>query len=287
MAEEFGDFADDTKRHARKVQSRSIALSARIEAYLKVLARKLIKDMIEEIKAHGPNFKIEKADEPWDEEKLLRLISLYGLRQANDSGKEFSPDKWEIQPSFVSDYLESKRILIQRIREGFEKDFRESVARAMSEWSKESPQLTMGAVSQRLRTWLTVSTMDDAPTRLQPLGSKFTVGGLGSRARTIARTEINGARNVARMEAGRLTGNTHKIWLAYTDGKSGDRHHEALNKQVRGLGELFENPITGARLMYPGDQNARSKFGVAGEIIRCRCSVRPISQRQAQRLMNR
>ena len=133
---------------------------------------------------------------------------------------------------------------------------------------------------------------------MKALGGRFTEDGLIARSRMIARTEINAARNYGRMEAGKALGRTHLIWIAMDDGRSGARHHEALDGQIREMGKAFKNPKTGSELMYPGDPGAsakfrrggkvlRSKWGAAGEIINCRCSVRPISAQMAARLKGR
>ena len=122
------------------------------------------------------------------------------------------------------------------------------------------------------------------------------VEGLAARARMIARTEINAARNYGRVEAGKLMGRTHLVWLAYNDGQSGKRQHDALDGQIVEMGKPFKNPKTGAQLLYPGDPQATQRFrrggkvvrgNAASEIINCRCSVRPITAQMAERLRGR
>jgi len=93
----------------------------------------------------------------------------------------------------------------------------------------------------------------------------------------IARTEINQARNRGRVEAGKILGTQYWMWIAETDGLSGDRQHDALDGQIRPTGEAFVNPATGESLEYPGDPGAD-----ASEIINCRCSVRPLTADQAK-----
>ena len=274
------DFRGETNRELRKLESRAISLSAAILAYLRAKSKRLIRETIGEIKTVGKVLKVRKANlEGLTEEqkRFLRLLTYFGVRQITDSGKEYAGSSWLIKPEFVSNYLENKIILIQQLDSHIEREFRESVGRALGPWLEEDPQPTVNQISQRLRTWLTVPNSDDSPAMLKPLGNRFTVQGLGARARTIARTEINAARNYGRVEAGKLTGRNHLLWIASSDGKSGQRHHEALDGLIVRQGEFFENPITGAKLRYPGDPKADSKFGVAGEVINCRCSVRPVS----------
>jgi len=140
----------------------------------------------------------------------------------------------------------------------------------------KEPELTVQQVSRRLRDWLLVPQAKDTPPILKPLGQRFTSHGIGARAKMIARTEINQARNRGRLEAGKITGATHYMWLAMNDGLSGPREHDALDGQVQPAGSLFVNPSTGVELAYPGDPGADAE-----EIINCRCSIRPLTAAQA------
>ena len=279
------DFDGETKREAKKIEGRAVSLSNAVRAYLKLRTKQLVRELTGDIKQTGKVRNMRKAKRQTAEQKRLKkLLAYYGIRQITDSGKEIAGSKWLIPNSYMSDYLSQKEILIQQLDSSIEKEFRKAVGDALSEWTKETPRPTIGQISQRLRTWLSVASQKEAPTLLKPLGNRFTVEGLGARARMIARTEINGARNYGRVEAGKLVGREFLIWIASNDGKSGQRHHEALDGQVVESGKYFKNPKTGARLKYPGDSGARSKFGVAGEVINCRCSARPISARMAERM---
>ena len=279
------DFKGERKEERKRVERRALKLSEAVKEYLKFKTRSMVRDMTRELKQSG---KISKARKQGartrEEKKLLRLLMIFGMRQITDSGKEYAGSEWKIPPDFISEYLAQKEILIQQLDASIEKEFRTSVARALSEWMKEDPTPTIGQLSERLRRYLTVPSQDDSPRLLKPLGNRFTEEGLGARARMIARTEINGARNYGRVEAGKLMGRTHVLWIASNDGKSGARHHEALDGQIVKQGKYFKNPKTGARLRYPGDPKTRSKLGGAGEVINCRCSVRPITERMAKLL---
>ena len=282
---EEDDFKGESRRDAKKLEQRALHLSTGVRAYLRFKTRKLVRELTGEIKNTGKVLRVRKATRRSKEEKrLVKLMSFYGLRQITDSGKEYAGSEWVIPNSYISDYLSQKEILLQQLDSSIEKEFREAVGNALAEWMKETPRPTVGQISQRLRTWLTVSSQKDAPTLLKPLGNRFTAEGLGARARMIARTEINAARNYGRVEAAKLTGREFLIWVSSNDGKSGQRHHEALDGLIVRNGRYFKNPKTRARLRYPGDPTARSKFGVAGEVINCRCSVRPISAQMAERL---
>tara|TARA_R110000751_G_scaffold172551_1_gene278924 strand:+ start:1476 stop:2441 length:966 start_codon:yes stop_codon:yes gene_type:complete len=287
------DFQGERKKDRKKVERRALKLSEAINEYLKFKTRSMVRDLTREIKQTGKILKVRKAGpQTREEKKLLRLLSIYGMRQITESGEEYAGSKWTIPADFISEYLSQKEILIQRLDSNIEKEFRQTVGRALASWMREDPRPTIGQISERLRNSLTVASQDDSPRLLKPLGNKFTAEGLGARARMIARTEINGARNYGRFEAGKLMGRTHLLWLASNDGKSGKRRHDRMSGLVVEMGKPFVNPTTGSEILYPGDPNATKKVGRgarvvrgnAGEIINCRCSVRPITARMADRL---
>jgi hypothetical protein len=287
------DFQGERKQDRKKVERRAVKLSEAINEYLKFKTRSMVRDLTRELKQNGKLLKVRKAGpQTREEKKLLRLLSIYGMRQIDESGEEYAGSKWTIPADFISEYLAQKEILIQRLDSSIEKEFRQTVGRALAAWMREDPRPTIGQISERLRNSLTVASQADSPRLLKPLGNKFTAEGLGARARMIARTEINGARNYARFEAGKLMGRTHLLWLASNDGRSGKRRHDRMNGMIVEMGEPFVNPTTGSKILYPGDPTATKKVrrggrvvrGNPGEIINCRCSVRPITSSMADRL---
>ena len=274
------DFDGESRRHRRVVTSRAKAMAGALESYLKAEAKKHIRKIIQELRSEGPRalMRVRKASgDDWDDEKLLKIIMLYGVRQIVDSGREIAGSKWLLTPAMRDTYLFEKEILLQRIPKNLRKEMRHSVGRALGTWYADEPELSIGQVSHRLRNWLTVPSAAKTPYALKPLGKRFTAFGLAARARMIARTEINQARNRGRVEAGKILGTQYWMWVSETDGLSGDRQHDALDGQIRPEGEAFVNPATGESLEYPGDPGAD-----ASEIINCRCSVRPLTAEQAK-----
>lgn len=274
------DFDGESRKHRRATTERAKALARALESWLKKESRKNVNRIIREIRRDGPKslMRVKKADgDEWDYETLVRVVTLYGLRQINDSGAEFAKDAWVFKPAAKSAWLLEKQVQLQRIPPNLEKEMRSAVGKALGTWYTTDPGLTIQQISQRLRTWLTVPSAAETPYELKPLGKRFTSHGLGARARMIARTETNQARNRGRLEAGKIMGTQYWIWLAETDGLSGDRQHDALDGQVRATGEPFVNPATGAVLEYPGDPGAE-----AGEVINCRCSIRALTADQAK-----
>lgn len=110
------------------------------------------------------------------------------------------------------------------------------------------------------------------------LVDRYRVNALRHRGETIARTETLAALNKSEwlsikqvIEQGNLTSEAvTKIWDDAGDNRV--RHsHEQMDGQRRALDEPFVSPLSGARLMHPGD----TSLGASGkEVIGCRCRVR-------------
>ena len=282
------DFDGEGWKDRRKTVARAKSMAVQIERWMKVQAKRELRRMLEEMRLRGMKAlsekRVKKQQDEWDDKMLMAIIRRYGVRQITDTGRDFAGSAWVFTPEKKREFLQEKIVQIQGVRRSLQREMRHSVGVALSDWLEQDPNLSINEVSNRLSEWLTVSSAAETPRALKPLGQRFTSHGMGARARMIARTEQNQARNVGRVESARDLGVEYMVWFANNDGKSGERHHEAMDKQVRRVGEEFVNPLTGARLRYPGDQNAKSPFGVAGEIINCRCSVRPITEEQARRL---
>lgn len=112
------------------------------------------------------------------------------------------------------------------------------------------------------------------------LVDRYRMNALQHRGETIGRTEALAALNRSEwlatkqaVEQGNLRADAVKrVWDS-----AGDRRvrpaHKALDGQSVGLDEPFVSPLTGARMMHPGDTslNAPGK-----EVIDCRCRVRTV-----------
>ena len=88
------------------------------------------------------------------------------------------------------------------------------------------------------------------------------------RAQKIASTSVNSGFEIAQMEAYERAEIERKAWLSTRDSAVRDTHDEADGQEVA-LDEPFI--VGGAELMHPGDP-----FGPIDEIVRCRCTSRPI-----------
>jgi hypothetical protein len=78
------------------------------------------------------------------------------------------------------------------------------------------------------------------------------------------------AENQGRLAAYEATGVEELEWIAYSDGRSGDRHHERLDGVRIRRGETWRTPL-GNRLRLPGDPS-----GPVEDTANCRCTMRPV-----------
>ena len=102
---------------------------------------------------------------------------------------------------------------------------------------------------------------------------------LNDRGNTIARTELLGSLHHAQNEGLQQLVDSGAVradqvtrrWDSAEDSATRESHR-AMDDQRVGINEPFVSPVTGARLMFPGD----TSLGAPGsEIINCRCVSRP------------
>lgn len=155
------------------------------------------------------------------------------------------------------------------IAEDTQERVREHVRRILGEGDRQSPRATVGEITRRIATEIKAGSPDEP----EDTGGVFS----WARAQTIARTELVQVENTARVVAYAETGVAEIEWLAYRDGRSGERHHERMQGVRVRVGETFTTPL-GNSLRYPGDP-----MGPIGDTANCRCTVRPVRRaRSAQ-----
>lgn len=235
--------------HNRRIDARAKPMAQALARWLSRYGRLLVE---RELRYH-----ILKAD---DEERLRleleRLLHLYGLRQmdeaARGTGAKLVPAK------AIDDFLATKSMRITGIMAESRDAVREGIRVLMREALAEDPLPSAGEITRRIRrTYL--GPADAVPFEISH-----------ERAALIARTEMVQAENTGIVEGYKATGVKQLEWLSYSDGASGDRHHERMNGKRVNLGDEFVTPL-GNRLRYPGDPMAPIK-----ETANCRCTVAPV-----------
>jgi hypothetical protein len=186
---------------------------------------------------------------------LSRLLELFGVRAIEEAGSSIAGTGWAIPPKLYKEYIAAKEVKLTGIMAATREAVRGSVRRVVLDAETESPQPSAGEIARRIRTQYH-GDADQKP---------FTIS--SERAALIARTELVQAQNTGIVEGYRATGVKRIEWLAYRDGKSGERHHEKMHGVIINLGDYFETPL-GNKLRYPGDPS-----GPIADTANCRCSA--------------
>ena len=117
------------------------------------------------------------------------------------------------------------------------------------------------------------------PEKLERVVSRFSDRLLKNKADLLARTEMMAAlnrseylsTNEALAKSDLPEGAVTRVWDSCGDDRVRPSHTALEGQRVVGFDECFVSPVTGARMLYPGD---RSQGAPESEIAGCRCRVR-------------
>ena len=256
------------RRLLGKEDARTRAATKDIESWLVSFGDDLMGEAISGLR--GKKKKIEKAEKLTEKQKrLLSVLQRHGLRQMTDAGLEHSKG-FKVPQRKVEAYIREKEILVQRLSEKIEKDFKKALAGALSRWMGEKPTPSMGEIARRIRTNFFIKPDGERDEGLEAIPEED--GGIGlvrtvhGRAELIARTEIGNARAQGRVQGMKAAGIKWKKWVSVvSDKKSGDRKHWQMNGVVVPVGSKFELP--------DGTMMDSPKIGPIHQIANCRCRV--------------
>ena len=259
----------DTRRNRRKqlgkADTRAKAMAKDIEKWLGSFGDRLMRDAISEMR--GKPVPVSKANLTKEQQRVLDIITRHGLRQMRDAGGEWM-DGYVIPGRRVEAFIREKEILVQGLSKDIEREFRKSLAGAMSVWMAEIPRPSMGSIARRIRENFFIKPDKVTGERLTPIpGGQGLVRTIHGRAELIARTEMATARNTGHMQGMEAAGIKYKEWVAVTsDRKSGKvrRHYDMDGVRVP-VGQDFTLP-DGTKMPAPG-------IGPIHQIANCRCTV--------------
>ena len=161
-------------------------------------------------------------------------------------------------------WLEGRERVANAVAAGIVERIRESVRTIVAESREDGA--TVGEVTRRIATQVQAVEPEAGGEKDRVYVFSF------ERAELIARTELSQVENTARaaeFDATNEPGDEYE-WLAYTDGRSGDRHHERMHRVRIPAGGRFETPL-GNSVRYPGDPLAPIE-----ETANCRCTWRRV-----------
>jgi hypothetical protein len=258
-------------RREREVASRAAPLARAIYRWAARLARDEI------IRARrDPSAYLRRAAKaaPGDVAALSALLRAFGLRRAVDASagavrevrREAEDPALSVAASRLVDFWHRETgdavDLVRSLADDIRGRVVEAVRGVITEGVEQGQ--TLGEISRRLATEVSIP---EDPRRTEP-GRRYVVP--WHRAELIARTETVRAENAGRLAGYEATGVRTLEWVAFDDGRSGDRHHERLDGVRVQAGETWRTPL-GNRLRYPGDPAAPIR-----DTANCRCTVRPI-----------
>lgn len=200
------------------------------------------------------------------EAELVRILTRFGLRDVDAAGSDMAArldGDWLVEPELVRSITRSKQVLVQGIVRESRTAARSQIRKLLLDAQRERPRPSVSEVARRIRkTFLGAPGLEPIPT--------FSA----ARAELIARTEAVQSENTGIAEGMAVAGVDEIEWLAHTDGRSGDRHHERMNGKRVPMGEKFTTPL-GNQLRFPGDP-----LGPIKETANCRCTIIPVINRK-------
>ena len=224
---------------------------------------------------------IVKAPTRRDVERTIRRILVsQGSAAIDAAARRAAGGPVSVADAELQAFLRSKEVLLQQIMSGMRRDVRNSVRDLVAASVEEIPRPSIGELARRIHSSFhgaatatgktrgdTVRDVVPAPMRgarvLPTERYRLTDGGSlyafsPERAELIARTEMVQAENTGIVEGYKQTGVLGLEWLAYDDGRTGDRQHNELKGDAVPVGDYFVTPL-GNRLRYPGDPTAPIK----------------------------
>lgn len=208
-----------------------------------------------------------------DVSELVRLLRLFGVRWGADvapgvlGGRRAIDDAVAGKPVKITvfqQWLRGREQIARDIAGSIVDRIRESVRTIVAESRKDGA--TVAEVTRRIATQVQAVEPEDGGEKDRVYVFSF------ARAETIARTELSQVENTARAAEFEATGEPgdEYEWLAYTDGRSGDRHHERMHRVRIPAGGRFSTPL-GNSVRFPGDPLAPIE-----ETANCRCTWRRV-----------
>ena len=285
------------KDNDRLVTRQAKPLARELMRWFGKFTREYIKRVESEIKTG--EIKLKKISDSELENELLRILTNAGVRQIDDTAGELvtgTGGSWIIPPGLPDKILREKRMRITDISRTTRRAINETVRSILRDSATEVPQPSLGTLARRIRGrlggWKSIDGMmvgDDTigprqmttqhlnvlPKDIRDKGKLKLYGISPERAMLIARTETVQNTNTAHYEAMKSVNIDAFEWVARRDGRSGNRHHELMDGQVKTLEDLesgnpeswFRTPL-GNYLRRPGDPSAPIK-----ETANCRCTL--------------
>lgn len=278
--------------------ARQQARTAVEELFGSTIVTTVFKASLETVRTADLSFLVLKADDDRKLQQQLRRILVSNGASAFTSSvaRTVGAKRAVIPDQRMAEFMRTKEIRLQQIMSASRRDVRESVRQIILTALAESPRPSTSEIArrisqtfhgsvggrpaeQRLVDGVLVPVEVSAPlidsrvlptTRVRLTGGGNLYAFSPERASLIARTEMAQAENEGIVEGYVQTGVEGLRWLAYRDGRSGDREHDEMHRETTRIGVPFVLPDR-TRMLYPGDPTAPIKH-----LANCRCTVAPV-----------
>lgn len=285
-------------RQIALLEARAAVAEVKASEFLDVVLKSQSRPVLQDIRKAPTRRELEQA--------LRRILVTHGVRALNSAARRAAGGPVDVTDAAMREFLRTKEVQLQQIMASARRDVRESVRVLVAQSVNEIPRPSIGELARRIhqtfhggpgggprdqRFDIRATPREQVPPgRFVPVGIpaprrgsrvlpterfRTTEGGnlyafSPERAELIARTEMAQAENTGIVEGYKATGVLGLEWLAYDDGRTGDRRHNEMKGLAVEVGDRFYTPL-GNWLRYPGDPMAP-----IGETANCRCSTRPI-----------
>lgn len=264
--------------HDRTVEAGAAVLAGHLRAWMRRAVARELTIARRDINTYIGRRTKQQGETP--EEELRQLLLRFGIARARASGEAVAAHQGGeiiLPGDLLERAIAGKPVKVKWFEElvdGVERDagrmsrdlkdrVRDSIRETIDDANKGGTRATATDIARRISRTVAAIEPDGG-------GSEDKVYLFShEHALSIARTEMVQVENTARMAGFDATGVEGTEWLAYSDGRSGHRHHERMKGVVAKLGAMFTLP-SGHKLRYPGDP-----LGDVSETANCRCTVRP------------
>lgn len=275
-----------------RVENNASRMSTQLQQWLQRYARWVAAEEQRRIEASVINrrvFDMAKAEDDTERRlrrELFQILTDNGLSTLERSARRTAGmEQAVITDRAMTEFMQQKRIKLQQIMSTTQKAVKESVRQIILTALEEPVRPSTKEIGRRIArvfhgdTGGRVGEVVPAPLinrRVLPTKRvKLDTGGnlyvfSPERAILIARTEMAQAEQEGIIRGYEAAGVEGIKWLAYRDGRSGDREHDEMHGKVTVLGEPFVMP-DGALMRWPGDPRGPIKH-----LANCRCTVKPV-----------
>ena len=245
---------------------RAKAMRARLESWMAKFSAKAIADATKD--AQRVLVRKQQTDEEIENElrEILQQFGIAAWNEAGSQGARTAGGVWIVQPTALDELIRSKEVQLQNIMNETRDLVTRNVQTIIADAMQENPRPSSGEIARRIRrTFAGPGQLRGVDADDKERGWVFSP----ERAELIAQTELAQSLNTGIVDGYKATGIEYIEWIAYKDGRSGDRNHGALDGKIRRVGDYFKTPL-GNDIRWPGDPMANIK-----ETARCRCTTAP------------